>query len=273
MLCPEDIRQIIVDLEIHKDASDPKVSRALDDLVCYLERGQVRVAHFQENQQIWVVNTWVRQGILWLFRLGKGHVMDGSALSWYDKMPLKTQGWSQKDFQDHGFRAVPGAWMRKGTYIGTRSVIMNSFVNIGAYVGEETLIDSDVLVGSCAQVGRRCHISAGVKLGGVLEPENARPVIIEDDCFIGAGCQILEGRLISKGSVLGAGVTLTESTKVVDRASGLICMGDIPPYSVVIPGSLALSDLPQVSVQCAIITKTVTPETRKRTQINDLLRD
>ena len=249
----------------------PEVQKLLADFLDTLDSGAIRVAEKKADQ--WMVHEWVKQGILLLFRGLPNQLMEGNPPA-YDKIPLKCTGWDEHAFQQAAFRMVPGSMVRKGVYISPGAVIMPSFINIGAFVGKDTMIDSAVRVGSCAQIGQHCHISDGVGIGGVLEPLQAAPVIVEDDCFIGAKCQVVEGVHIGQGCVLGMGVSLGASTKIVHRESGKIWYGHIPPYSVVVPGSIgvASSGDQSLSTDCAIIVKTVDAQTRRKTEINLLLR-
>ncbi|MGL5784867.1 MAG: 2,3,4,5-tetrahydropyridine-2,6-dicarboxylate N-succinyltransferase [Alphaproteobacteria bacterium] len=235
-----------------------------------LDAGKVRVV--EKIQGVWVVHEWVKKGILLLFR-SLPNQLTGGAFPGYDKIPLKCQGWDEAQFQQAGFRMTPGSVMRKGAFISPGAVIMPSFLNIGASVGKGTMIDSNVRVGSCAQIGANCHISDGVGIGGVLEPLQASPVIIEDNCFVGARCQLVEGVHLEEGCVLGMGVTLGASTKIINRETGEITYGRVPAYAVVVPGTVALpSTTPSLSLNCAILIKTVDAKTRSKTGINALLR-
>lgn len=214
----------------------------------------------------WVVNEWVKKAILLYMKHSKcKKIADG-----FDKVPLKTSDWSEEKFEKAGFRMVPGSIVRYGAYIAPGAIIMPSFVNIGAYVGAKTMIDTHATVGSCARVGERCHISDGVTIGGVLEPIQGVPVVIEDDCFIGAGSRVTEGVWVQNGAVLGAGTVLTKSTPIIDRDTGNVSYGVVPAYSVVIPGSRMIT--PELSTSCAIIVKKADESTRSKTSINDLLR-
>ena len=243
------------------------VEAALDGL----DRGEYRIA--EKGADGWVVNQWLKKAVLLSFRLNDSRPMAGG----YDKVPLKFTGWGDKEFAAAGFRAVPGAVVRRSAYIAPGVVLMPSFVNVGAYVDKGTMIDTWATVGSCAQIGANCHISGGVGIGGVLEPVQAAPVIVEDDCFIGARSEVAEGVIVEQGSVLSMGVFLGKSTKIVDRATGKIHIGYVPPYSVVVSGSLpgkAFPDgSPGPSLYCAVIVKTVDAQTRAKTGINELLRD
>ena len=241
-----------------------------------LDNGTVRVA--EKTTGDWVVNQWLKKAVLMSFRLTDSAPMDGSggAPVW-DKVPMKFAGWGQNRFKEAGVRAVPGAVVRKSAFIAPGAVLMPSFVNLGARVGANTMVDTWATVGSCAQIGANCHISGGVGIGGVLEPLQANPVVIEDDCFIGARSEVAEGVIVEQGAVLSMGVFIGASTKIIDRATGQIHMGRVPAYSVVVPGSLpgkALPDgSPGPSLYCAVIVKIVDAQTRAKTSINELLRD
>jgi 2,3,4,5-tetrahydropyridine-2-carboxylate N-succinyltransferase len=233
-----------------------------------LDSGKLRVAFQMEEG--WGVHEWVKRGILLCFRESKAELMQSSWGAAYDKIPLKFKDWSEKDFTHAGIRAVPGALVRKGVFLGSSTVIMPSFINIGAYVGSRTMIDTMARVGSCAQVGEDCHISGGVGLGGVLEPIQGRPVIIEDNCFIGAQSQIVEGVLVGEGSVIGMNTFIGASTKIIHRQTGKTFQGAVPPYSVVVPGSYQVSE--GINLNCAVILKQVTASTRRKVDVNELLR-
>ena len=243
-----------------------------------LDSGKARVAEPNEHGG-WTVNQWLKQAVLLSFRLNDNRVMEGGAAgaAAYDKVPNKFEGWGENRFRDAGFRVVPGAVARRGSYIARGVVLMPSFVNIGAYVGEGTMVDTWATVGSCAQIGRNVHISGGAGIGGVLEPLQAGPVIIGDGAFIGARAEVAEGVRVGEGAVLSMGVYLGASTKIVDRATGEVHRGAVPPYAVVVPGSLPGKPLPDgspgPSLYCAVIVKTVDAQTRAKTGINDLLRD
>jgi 2,3,4,5-tetrahydropyridine-2-carboxylate N-succinyltransferase len=236
-----------------------------------LDRGEYRVAEKIEGR--WVVNQWLKKAVLLSFRLTESAPMGGG----YDKVPLKWAGWGENRFAEAAFRAVPGAVVRHSAYIAPGVVLMPSFVNVGAHVGAGTMIDTWATVGSCAQIGANCHISGGAGIGGVLEPLQAEPVIIEDDCFVGARSEVAEGVIVEQGAVLSMGVFLGKSTKIVDRATGDIVYGRVPAYSVVVPGSLPGKPLadgsPGPSLACAVIVKRVDAKTRASTSINALLRD
>jgi 2,3,4,5-tetrahydropyridine-2-carboxylate N-succinyltransferase len=239
-----------------------------------LDDGQARVAAPGANG--WVVNQWLKQAVLLSFRLNDSAPMETAAGA-YDKVPLKTTGWGANRFREAGFRLVPGAVVRRSAHIARGVVVMPSFVNVGAYVGENTMVDTWATVGSCAQIGKNVHLSGGVGIGGVLEPLQANPVVIEDDCFIGARSEVVEGVIVERGSVLSMGVFLSASTKIIDRATGEIFVGRVPAYSVVVPGNLPGKPLPDgspgPSLYCAVIVKRVDAQTRAKTSINDLLRD
>jgi 2,3,4,5-tetrahydropyridine-2-carboxylate N-succinyltransferase len=232
-----------------------------------------------DGQGGWQVNQWLKKAVLLSFRLNDNVPMEASAAGApaFDKVPLKFTGWDAARFREAGFRAVPGAVVRRGAHIAKGVVLMPSFVNIGAHVGEGAMIDTWATVGSCAQIGRNVHISGGAGIGGVLEPLQANPVVIEDNCFIGARAEVAEGVIVGEGAVLSMGVFLGASTKIVDRATGDVYMGRVPPYSVVVPGSLPGKPLPDgsqgPSLYCAVIVKTVDAQTRSKTGINELLRD
>ena len=249
---------------------------AVIQALALLDDGSLRVA--APSDAGWVVHEWLKKAVLLSFRLHDSAIMAGTgdAPAW-DKVPLKTTGWGANKFRDAGFRAVPGSVVRHSAYIARGVILMPSFVNVGAYVGEGTMIDTWVTVGSCAQVGARCHLSGGVGLGGVLEPLQANPTIIEDDCFIGARSEVVEGVVVEKGCVLAMGVFISGSTKIVDRATGEVFMGRVPAYSVVVPGTLPGRPLPDgspgPSLSCAVIVKRVDAQTRAKTAINDLLRE
>jgi 2,3,4,5-tetrahydropyridine-2,6-dicarboxylate N-succinyltransferase len=245
------------------------VDRALD----LLDSGEVRVAE-PDGAGDWTVNQWLKKAVLLSFRLNPMAPIAGApdGAMWFDKVPSKFAGWDAAAFTEAGFRAVPGAIVRRGAFVGKGAVLMPSFVNIGAYVGEGTMVDTWATVGSCAQIGRNVHISGGTGIGGVLEPLQAGPVVIEDDCFIGARSEVAEGVIVERGAVLSMGVFLGASTKIVDRATGEITRGRVPAYSVVVPGSLP-DPKGGPSLACAVIVKRVDAQTRAKTGINELLRD
>ncbi len=251
--------------------------KAVKAAIELLDSGRARVAERRADGS-WHVHQWLKKAVLLSFRLEDMRAMKGGpgGGAWWDKVPSKFEGWKAARFKKAGFRAVPGAIVRRGAFIAPGVVLMPSFVNLGAYVGENTMVDTWATVGSCAQIGKNVHISGGVGIGGVLEPLQAGPVVIEDDCFIGARSEVAEGVVMRKGSVLSMGVYLGASTKIVDRASGKIFMGEVPPYSVVVPGSLPgkpTGNEPSPSLYCAVIVKRVDEKTRAKTSINELLRD
>ncbi|MCP3936508.1 MAG: 2,3,4,5-tetrahydropyridine-2,6-dicarboxylate N-succinyltransferase [Actinomycetia bacterium] len=242
-----------------------------------LDSGELRVAHRTGGE--WAVNQWAKKAVLLSFKLHDNVAIGGGPghATWWDKVPSKFDGWDADNFVGAGFRAVPNSVVRHGAYIAPNVVLMPSFVNIGAHVGEGTMVDTWATVGSCAQVGAKCHLSGGVGLGGVLEPLQANPVIIEDNCFIGARSEVVEGVIVGEGSVLSMGVFVTSTTKIVNRDTGEIISGRIPPYSVVVPGTMPGRPFPDgspgPSLACAVIVKTVDEQTRSKTSINDLLRE
>jgi 2,3,4,5-tetrahydropyridine-2-carboxylate N-succinyltransferase len=248
------------------------------DTLAMLDSGEARVAEPDGNGG-WRVNQWLKKAVLLSFRLNDNRVMEGGAAgeAAFDKVPLKFAGWGENRFREAGLRVVPGAVVRRGAHISKGVVLMPSFVNIGAYVGENTMIDTWATVGSCAQIGANVHISGGAGIGGVLEPLQAEPVIIGDNAFIGARAEVAEGVRVGEGAVLSMGVYLGASTKIVDRATGEVHIGSVPPYAVVVPGSLPGKPLPDgkmgPSLYCAVIVKTVDAQTRSKTGINELLRD
>jgi 2,3,4,5-tetrahydropyridine-2-carboxylate N-succinyltransferase len=249
-----------------------EVRQAVDAAVAALDSGEARIAEKQGSD--WVVNQWLKKAVLLSFRLNPMEAIAGGpgGAHWWDKVPSKFAGWGERQFAAAGFRAVPGAIVRRGAFIAPGAVLMPSFLNIGARVGEGTMVDTWATVGSCAQIGSNVHISGGAGIGGVLEPLQAGPVIIEDDCFIGARSEVAEGVIVERGSVLSMGVFLGASTKIVDRATGEVHYGQVPAYSVVVPGALPAKD-GGPSLACAVIVKRVDERTRSKTAINDLLRD
>jgi 2,3,4,5-tetrahydropyridine-2-carboxylate N-succinyltransferase len=255
---------------------DRDVAAAVNEALDLLDRGAERVAQPDESGG-WRVNQWLKKAVLLSFRLNDNRVMEGAGAPAYDKVPSKFEGWGENRFRDAGFRVVPGAVARRGSHIARGVVLMPSFVNIGAYVDEGTMVDTWATVGSCAQIGKNVHISGGAGIGGVLEPLQAGPVVIEDGAFIGARSEVAEGVRVGKGAVLSMGVYLGASTKIVDRATGEVHMGVVPPYAVVVPGAMPGKPLPDgrpgPSLYCAVIVKTVDEQTRSKTGINELLRD
>ena len=250
----------------------------VDAALTMLDSGEGRVAEPDGNGG-WHVNQWLKKAVLLSFRLNDNVVMEGGSAGApaFDKVPSKFDGWDEARFREAGFRVVPGAIARRGSHIGRDVVLMPSFVNIGAYVDDGTMVDTWGSIGSCAQIGKNCHISAGAGIGGVLEPMQANPTIIGDNCFVGARSEIVEGVIVGEGCVVAMGVFITQSTKIVNRETGEIITGHIPPYSVVVPGALPGKPLPDgtpgPSLACAVIVKTVDAQTRSKTGINELLRD
>ena len=255
---------------------DNEAKKNVESVLNLLDEGKLRVCEKIEND--WHVNQWLKKAILLSFRIqdmeiitGGPSVKDGST-AWWDKVPSKFQDWKSENFQSAGFRAVPNCVVRRSAFIAKSAVLMPCFVNLGAYVDEGTMVDTWATVGSCAQVGKNCHISGGAGIGGVLEPLQANPVIIEDNCFIGARSEVAEGVIVGEGSVLSMGVFIGASTKIINRETGEVHMGSVPPYSVVVPGSMP-SSKGNVSLYCAVIVKTVDEKTRSKTSVNELLRD
>jgi len=249
-----------------------EVREAVEAAIELLDSGKARVAERSGNAD-WVVNQWLKKAVLLGFRLNAMGMISGGVAdaSWWDKVASKFEGWTEADFKKAGFRAVPPCAVRKGSYIAPGAVLMPSYVNLGAYIDEGTMVDTWSTVGSCAQIGKRVHISGGVGIGGVLEPLQAGPVIIEDDVFIGARSEVAEGVIVREGAVISMGVFLGQSTKIVDRATGEITRGEIPSYAVVVPGTLP-DPKGGPSLACAVIVKRVDAQTRSKTAINDLLR-
>ncbi len=249
---------------------------AVNAALAALDDGSVRVAEKQGDK--WVVNQWLKKAVLLSFRLNDNQLIEGpGGANHWDKVPSKFAGWNENRFREAGFRAVPGAIVRHGSHIGRNTVLMPSFVNIGAFIDEGTMVDTWATVGSCAQIGKNVHISGGAGIGGVLEPLQAGPVIIEDGAFIGARSEVAEGVRVGEGAVLSMGVYLGASTKVIDRLTGKIWMGEVPPYAVVVPGTMPpranVDGVPGPSLYCAVIVKTVDARTRSKTGINEILRD
>jgi 2,3,4,5-tetrahydropyridine-2,6-dicarboxylate N-succinyltransferase len=254
-----------------------EVRDAVETALNLLDSGEARVA--EPTAAGWQVNQWLKKAVLLSFRLNDMAMIPGGpgGSHWWDKVPSKFDGWGENRFRDAGFRAVPGSIVRRGAYIAKGAVLMPSFVNLGAYVGENSMVDTWVTVGSCAQIGANVHLSGGVGIGGVLEPLQAGPVVIEDDCFIGARSEVVEGVVIERGAVLSMGVFISSTSKIIDRATGEVFVGRVPAYSVVVPGSLPGKPLPDgspgPSLSCAVIVKRVDAQTRAKTAINELLRD
>lgn len=258
------------DRDLLSPASTGEIQEAVREILFELDQGELRVAEKVKGN--WETHSWVKKAILLSFRLNDSFVMNHHYAPAYDKVPLKFEEWAEEQFKEAGFRVVPGAIVRYSAYIAPGTVIMPSFINVGAYIDKGTMIDSAVRVGSCAQIGKNCHLSDNVGIGGVLEPLQANPVIVEDNCFIGACSEIVEGVFVGEGSVIGAGIMLTASTKIVDRDSNKVSYGRIPPYSVVVPGVLPDSAPTKPGLQCAVIIKHVDEKTRAKTSINELLR-
>jgi 2,3,4,5-tetrahydropyridine-2-carboxylate N-succinyltransferase len=254
-----------------------EVREAVDAALELLDNGQMRVAEKHDGK--WQVNQWLKKAVLLSFRLNDmGPIAGGPGnANWWDKVPSKFEGWGENRFKAAGFRAVPGSIVRRSAYIAPNVVLMPSFVNLGAYVDSGTMVDTWATVGSCAQIGKNVHISGGAGIGGVLEPLQAGPVIIEDNCFVGARSEVAEGVILREGSVLSMGVFIGASTKIVDRETGEVFMGEVPAYSVVVPGAMAGKPMrngePGPSLYCAVIVKRVDEKTRSKTSINELLRD
>lgn len=256
-----------------------EVRDAVTEALNLLDSGKVRVATRGEDGT-WTVHQWLKKAVLLSFRLNPMEIIKGGPgeSAWWDKVPSKFDGWTALEFERAGFRSVPNCIVRRSAYIAPGAILMPSFVNLGAYVGEGTMVDTWATVGSCAQIGKHVHLSGGVGIGGVLEPLQAGPTIIEDNCFIGARSEVVEGCIVREGSVLGMGVFIGKSTKIVNRATGEITYGEVPPYSVVVAGSMPGSSVmgngqPAPNLYCAVIVKTVDEQTRSKTGINELLRD
>ena len=256
-----------------RTALDPRethVRNAVEAVIGLLDAGQARVA--EPGPSGWVVNEWLKKAVLLYFRLHDNALIGMGQLAGYDKVPLKYEGWSEAQFKQQGARVVPPATVRRGAYIAPGAILMPSFVNIGAYVGKNTMVDTWATVGSCAQIGRDVHLAGGVGIGGVLEPPGARPVIVEDDCFIGARSEVVEGVVVEKGAVLSMGVFIGQSTPIYDRENGQISYGRVPAGAVVVAGSLP-KDGGRYNLTCAVIVKRVDAQTRAKVGINELLRD
>jgi 2,3,4,5-tetrahydropyridine-2-carboxylate N-succinyltransferase len=250
-------------------SADPALRQAVDGVLMQLDRGELRVAEKRDGQ--WVTHQWIKKAVLLSFRLQDNVVMPGAATQYFDKVPTKFAGYTPQDFAAGGFRVVPPAVARRGAYIARNVVLMPSYVNIGAYVDEGTMVDTWATVGSCAQIGKNVHLSGGVGIGGVLEPLQANPTIIEDNCFIGARSEIVEGVVVEENAVVSMGVYIGASTRIYDRETGEVHYGRVPAGSVVVPGSLPSSD-GKYALYCAVIVKRVDAKTRAKTSINELLR-
>ncbi len=256
--------------DLNPNAVPPELAQALDAVLAALETGELRVA--ERIDGAWVTHQWVKKAVLLYFRTHDNRVMPGAGTNFFDKVPLRFDGCTEAQFRAGGFRVVPPAVARAGTFIGRNVVLMPSYVNIGAYVDEGTMVDTWATVGSCAQIGKHVHLSGGVGIGGVLEPLQANPTIIEDHCFIGARSEIVEGVIVEAHSVISMGVFIGQSTRIYDRSTGEIHYGRVPSGSVVVPGSLPSPD-GRYSLNCAVIVKRVDAQTRAKTSINELLRD
>ncbi|MCS6987396.1 MAG: 2,3,4,5-tetrahydropyridine-2,6-dicarboxylate N-succinyltransferase [Sphingomonadaceae bacterium] len=272
---PPSLRQTIERAWAQREGLSPatggEIRAAVETVIEALDEGRLRVAEPGPDGH-WIVHEWIKKAVLLSFRLEGAAVMPGGVAPAFDKVPLKTQGWDASRFARAGFRMVPGAIVRRGAYVAPGAVLMPCFVNVGARVGEGTMIDTWATVGSCAQVGARCHISGGAGIGGVLEPLQAAPVILEDGVFVGARAEVAEGVIVRQGAVIAMGVFLGASTRIVDRATGEVRMGEVPPYAVVVPGSLP-DPGGGPALACAVIVKRVDARTRAKTTINELLRD
>ena len=273
---PESLESTIADLWERRDAVSPASPAADRDAILAaldaLDRGELRVAE-RTADGAWAVNQWLKQAVLLGFRIREMELQSGGpqASAWFDKVDSKFEGWGSDEFAAAGFRAVPNAIVRRSAHVAAGAVLMPSFVNVGAYVGENTMVDTWATVGSCAQIGANVHLSGGVGIGGVLEPLQAAPTIIEDNCFIGARSEVVEGVIVREGAVLAMGTFLSQSTKIVDRATGEVTFGEVPSNAVVVPGSMPSTG--GVNLYCAVIVKRVDAQTRAKTSINELLRD
>jgi len=268
------IEQAFENIESINSSSDSGIISAINETISSLDSGKIRVA--EKNGNEWIINQWVKKSILLYFRINDMKLISNSPgnTNWWDKIDSKFSDMGDQEFKNAGFRAVPGSIVRKGSFVDSGCVLMPSFINIGAYVGSGTMVDTWATIGSCAQIGANCHISGGAGIGGVLEPLQANPVIIEDNCFIGARSEVAEGVIVREGSVLSMGVYLSSSTPIVNRETGEVIRGEVPPYSVIIPGTFSPNnDSSKPSLYCAVIVKIVDEKTRSKTSINELLRD
>jgi 2,3,4,5-tetrahydropyridine-2,6-dicarboxylate N-succinyltransferase len=270
-----DLEKLINDVfdnraELEPDEANQEIKDAVEDIIWKLDSGQLRIAEKVDGE--WVVNQWLKKAVLLSFILENNVVMQGGLTNYYDKVPNKFYGYNKTNFIETGARVVPNATVRRGSFIGQNVVLMPSFVNIGAYVDSGTMVDTWATVGSCAQIGKNVHLSGGVGIGGVLEPLQANPTIIEDNCFIGARSEVVEGVIVGQGSVISMGVYLGQSTRIFDRATGEVTYGYIPPGSVVVSGNLPSND-GKYSLYCAVIVKTVDEKTLSKVGINEILRD
>jgi len=257
-----------------KPDSDKNLNDVITEMIASLNEGKISIAEPQGND--WKINEWIQKGILLSFRINKRKIIGGPYNAWndFEHLPGKTAGWTEKEFETAGFRAVPNCVIRNGSFIGKGAVIMpNSFINIGGYCGERSMVDTSARIGSAARLGADCHLSAAAGLGGILEPVGSRPTIIEDGCFIGALSEIVEGVIVRKGSVVSMGCYIGKSTKISNRETGEITSGEVPAGSVVVPGSLPSKKLGGPNLYCVVIIKTVDEKTRSKTSLNDLLRD
>ena len=252
-------------------SNDTDIVNAVGEVIQKLDNGELRIA--QKNNNDWVVNQWLKKAVLISFRINDNQILRGPYTTWYDKVKGKTVDWNEDQWKSAGYRHVPNGTVREGSFIGKGVVLMPSFVNIGAYIDEGTMVDTWATVGSCAQIGKNCQLSGGVGIGGVLEPLQANPVIIEDNCFVGARAEVAEGVIVREGSVLSMGVYLGASTKIINRSTGETSYGEVPAYSVVVPGNLPNDDPKKPGLYCVVIVKTVDEKTRSKTSINDLLRE
>lgn len=256
--------------EISPKTVDLETKQAILEAIDLLDKGNLRIA--EKKNDTWHVNQWIKQAVLLFFRIEENQVFDGGFNRYFDKVPLKFADFDHAKFQEQGVRVVPSACVRKGAYIGSNTVVMPSFINIGAYIDTGVMVDTWATVGSCAQIGKNVHLSGGAGIGGVLEPLQANPTIIEDNCFIGARSEIVEGVIVEEGSVISMGVFIGQSTPIYDRDSGKIIYGRVPAYSVVVPGSLPSKD-GKYNLYCAVIVKQVDAKTRSKVSLNELLRE
>jgi len=268
------IEDAFIDIENINLDSDLDIINAINNIVENLDNGSLRIANSEEGN--WTVNEFAKKAILLYFRINNMKLIDGGPnnSNWWDKIDSKFTSWNEDNFKNAGFRAVPGSIVRYGSFVGKGCVLMPSFINIGAYVDESTMVDTWATIGSCAQIGKNCHISGGAGIGGVLEPLQASPVIIEDNCFIGARSEVAEGVIVRQGSVISMGVFLTASTPIYDRETGETLYGEVPEYSVLVPGTMPSKSVSSdANLSCAVIVKKVDEKTRSKTSINELLRD
>ena len=268
------IEDAFVNIENINPDSNLDIINAINNIIENLDNGSLRIANSEKGN--WAVNEFAKKAILLYFRINDMKLIDGGPNNskWWDKIDSKFSAWGEDNFKNAGFRAVPGSIVRYGSFVGKGCVLMPSFINIGAYVDQSTMVDTWATIGSCAQIGKNCHISGGAGIGGVLEPLQASPVIIEDNCFIGARSEVAEGVIVRQGSVISMGVFLTASTPIYNRETGKTLYGEVPEYSVVVPGSMPSKNVSSdANLSCAVIVKTVDEKTRSKTSINELLRD